>query len=167
MLLFLEKINIKISIKIIKINDWFLWKKSLLLPTLYRLNSIYYCFSSEKLKLYWFWQGVRETKIDFDRGSGPECKTLFDKGSEPNQSPPQPYRPCPRMIGTIHFSIVRWKTRNISIILWASYRIFLWHYEATKQLYQLTASTLLTTYCAPLSSSFILPISFSYTISFQ
>ena len=80
---------------------------------LYRLNSIYYCFSSEKFKLYWFGQVVQETKIDFDNGSGPEYKTRFDRGSEPNQSPPHHHptcRPCPRMLlyTTILYHDILW-----------------------------------------------------------
>ena len=58
---------------------------------LYKLNFIYYCFSSEKLNLYWFWQEVRETKIDFDRGSGGNTKHVLTGG--PSRTNPPITRP--------------------------------------------------------------------------
>ena len=86
---------------------------------LYRLNSIYYCFSSEKLNFYWFWQGVRETKIDFDRGSGRKCKTRFDRGSEPNQFPPPPTRPTLPTYGEDTLHTAQYAQANNVLFLFA------------------------------------------------
>ena len=61
-------------------------------------HSISYCFSSEKPNLYWFWQGIRETKIDLFWHGVRGRNTFYVLTGGPSQTnPPPPDRPCPPM----------------------------------------------------------------------
>ena len=55
-----------------------------------RLNSIYYCFSSQKLNLFWFWRGSGKQKSILTWGPCENAKHVLRGGPSRTNPPPNP-----------------------------------------------------------------------------